>query len=253
VSAIDKPLGFANQVSHVVLPAGRGVRREYEIILALLSAAGLTALFVLVLDLLSKTSLAMFFAVPLLPGGLLDAIALRSKTSIGLFPNLSGVLLGNICFYGLVVYILIRAFCQRVSDAAIRRWTMRIAIPAIPLFGLACVPVLNPFQAHGMEAMEKQELDLRSAFPEGVTLDHARDILIGSHIEFSEANGWENGVLLQRPEKTIKTQSGDRVISVRLPTEAAQFPCTYEIQAILVFGQDQKLRDEYIGQWPLCP
>jgi hypothetical protein len=253
VRTIEKQVGFATEALDLDVVPSRWARREYEVVLALLSSAGITSLFVLLVDLLLKTPLAMVFAVPLLPGGLLDAIVLRSKTSIGLFPNLSGVLLGNICFYAVIIYIAIRFFCQRVAPAAMRRWVIRLVFPVIPLFGIACVPALDPFQARGMQAMENQQLDLKSAFQEGVTLDDARTLLRAKHVAFSEANGWENGVLLQRPEKTIKTQSGDHVISIRLATEASQFPCTYEIQAILVFGKDQTLRDKFIGPWPVCP
>jgi hypothetical protein len=38
-----------------------------------------------------------------------------------------------------------------------------------------------------------------------------------------------------------------------MPTEAGEFPCSYAIDVVLVFGPDDALKQKYIHRFPLCP
>ena len=59
--------------------------------------------------------------------------------------------------------------------------------------------------------------------------------------------------VINRSEKSITAAAGDRVISARLETEASQFPCGYDIEVVLLFGPDERMKDQYVHRLRLCP
>jgi hypothetical protein len=77
-------------------------------------------------------------------------------------------------------------------------------------------------------------------------MDGARAVLRSKGIQFQEKTETSQAVLLDRQDKSIPAAAGDRVISARLETEASQFPFGFDIEVILLFGPDDRLKDQYV-------
>ena len=133
----------------------------------------------------------------------------------------------------------------------------RIAIwsvpPVITLAALACFPSINPLWPHGMTELARQESDLQAAIQLGMSLDQVRDLLDSRKIQVYEFDQPRDGIVLENPRTTITAQSGDTVLMSRFQTGAFQFPCSYDMQIVLVFGQSRELKERYIHRFPLCP
>ena len=129
----------------------------------------------------------------------------------------------------------------------------RLVVPVAILVGLACIPALNPVWPRGMAELTRQEKVLQDALPMGMGLEGARAVLRSKGIQFQEATETSQAVLLKRQDKSITAAPGDRVIPARLETEASQFPCGYDIEVVLLFGPDERLKDQYVHRLRLCP
>jgi len=68
-----------------------------------------------------------------------------------------------------------------------------------------------------------------------------------------KASGKTAKVNVQGPDKRIDARTGDRVIVSRWRTSAWSFPCGYDLEIILLFALDEKLKDRYIRRFPVCP
>jgi hypothetical protein len=104
-----------------------------------------------------------------------------------------------------------------------------------------------------MMGLETEEEFLQDALPKGTGIADARAALRSKGIQFVEEPQARDAVILERKNRHIAAAAGDEVISARAETDAYQFPCGYEIEIVLVFGVDQKLKDKYIDRLQLCP
>jgi hypothetical protein len=82
----------------------------------------------------------------------------------------------------------------------------------------------------------------QDAIPIGIGMDGARAVLRSKGIQFQEQGETSQAIVLDRQDRSI-TAAGDHVISARLETEASQFPCGYDIEVVLLFGPDERLKD----------
>jgi hypothetical protein len=219
---------------------------KHKIAVALLCGAGFTSLLVLLLNI---SVLSMFLSVFLLPGGILADVLVRPKE----FSPPLLVLAANALVYSLLIYAGVSAFGRGIRAEKIRLAMIRLVFPVAILVGLACIPKLNPLWPRGMMELARQEKSLQEALPVGMGLEGARAVLRSKGIEFHEKDETSQEVMLERPDTSITAVAGDRVISARLETEARQFPCGYAIQIVLLFGQDERLKDQYVHRLRLCP
>jgi hypothetical protein len=127
-------------------------------------------------------------------------------------------------------------------------------LPVAVLATLACIPSMNPLWPHAMTELARQESDLQTAIPVGMSLKQVRGVLNSRKIQFYESTEQSDGIVLQYPqERTMTAQSGDVVLVSRFDTEAFEFPCGYDMQIVLVFGHNGNLKERYIHRFRMCP
>lgn len=215
----------------------------YRISTALVFGAGITALFVLLL----RGPMWIPLTLPIIPGTTLVAPLFHPEEVS--YPL--AVLSANTLVYSIAAYAALAR--SKANVFTLRRATMRFAAPAAILFGLACVPALNPLWPQGMTELAKQETELQAAFPLGIELSRTRAILQAKGIEFLEQTETSDRVVLKGIDRSIKAAAGDQVVSARFQTNAYSFPCGYDMEIVLVFGRDDKLKQQYIHRFPMCP
>jgi hypothetical protein len=223
-------------------------QRAYRIVAAFVSGTGFAGLVFLLLKALILTILSLPLSIFLFPGGILTDLLVPYKES-GL-PL--GVLAANALVYSVVAYVAISTFWRSASAVTMRRATKQFAVPAAILFGLACVPALNPLWPRGLNELTKQESELQVALPLGIELNQARAILQSKGIEFREETESSANVILQREER-LTVAAGDRLLSARFQTNASVFPCGYDMEIVLLFGRNDKLKQQYIHRFRICP
>jgi hypothetical protein len=218
---------------------------KYKIAVALLCSTGFTCLVPLLM--LSAAILSVPLSILLLPGGIVADVIARPKLSAPLL-----VLAANIVTYSPIAYAGVSLFAHGVATERMRLIIFRLLLPVAILAGLACVPKLDPLFPHGMVAMANQESELRAALPLGLEIEQARTILKSRGIKFQEEVEATSELVLKREDGTIVAAAGDRLISSRIQTEATQFPCSYDIEIVLLFGQNDRLKQEYVKRLRLC-
>jgi hypothetical protein len=219
----------------------------YRVILALLCGIGFAALSAL---LINVPSFATVFLASLLltPGGILASLVFRSQ---GLGSPV--VLLAlNAIIYSVIAFVAFR-FWVRFDLSKVRRVTVAIAIPVLIVAIVACIPSVSPLWPRGMTQLADEERILRSGLPLGSTLEAGRAFLRASSVDSHEYEISAEEPVFQNAHAKIMARPGDRLISAQIESEAEQFPCSYKIQVVLVFGPDERLREEYIERTPLCP
>lgn len=222
---------------------------RYRVAVSLLCGAGFTSLVLALIKLSSPSGVALILSLLLLPGGIIAHLAVRSQ-EIG--PPLL-VLAANAAVYAGVLFVGLSILARRVAAEKLRLSTIRLVLPVAILTGLVCVPALNPLWPRGMTELTKQEKVLQDALPMGMGMDVARAVLRSKGIRFQEETETSNAVVVSRPDGRITAAAGDRVISARLETEASQFPCGYDIEVVLLFGPDGRMKDQYVHRLRLCP
>jgi len=222
---------------------------KYKIILAFSCGAAFTSLALLLLNLSSTARLSAVLSVLLFPGGLLTDFLLRPKE----FSPPLAVSFANVLVYSGVAFAVVSVGYRNVPTERMRVAAIRLLIPAVVLIGLICVPSLNPLWPRGMAELTTQEKVLQDALPVSMGLEGARAVLRSKGIEFHEETETSQTIVVQRSDRSVTAAAGDRVISVRLETEASQFPCGYDIEVVLLFGPDQRLKDQYVHRLRLCP
>jgi hypothetical protein len=131
---------------------------------------------------------------------------------------------------------------------------IKLAVPVAFLVGLVCIPALNPLWPRGMTELASQEKNLREGLPVGMALEPARAFLRSQGIQFYENTEEKHGIILDDAKgATVTASPGDRVISARFQTAASQFPCGYDMQIVLLFGRDDKLKQQYVHRLRVCP
>ena len=220
----------------------------YRLLFATLAALGMTSLVALSLRV---TFAGIFLGAPGWPIAIVFSAASHSDSAL-IFPL--SVFSGYFCL------ALAFAF-RKPPDSPI--WRQRIVLLTIlvaALLVLASMPRLDPLIPKGMTALRKQEADLTLLLADKSTLTEVRQVLEARRIEFREETEHAEIKLLSNKNVEISASAGDRVLfnhlvlsDVNPNAGAYQFPCRYDLQFILVFGQDEKLKQRYIGDSRLCP
>ena len=221
---------------------------KYRICAALLFGAGLTSLLVLLLNIV-PLFLSLLILGLLSFGGVAMAVLSRSSE---LEPPLAMMAL-NALAYGAIGYIAVSIFWRSSNAATMRRVAIWLVLPAAFFVCLACVPAINPLWPRGMSELTKQESELQAALPLGAKLSQCRAVLQSKGIQFREETESSAGVILERVDRTLTADADDRVLSARFQTAAGAFPCGYDMEIVLLFGRDDKLRQQYIHRLRLCP
>lgn len=223
---------------------------KYRIGLALAFGAGFPSLWLLLVKLWPVFIVSLLMGIFLSPGGFLSDFILKPKD---VSPP-AVVLAVNVALYSAIAYVALSIFWRVPDVPPMRRLLMRLAVPAAILLGLACVPALNPLWPRGMMELENQEKELQTAVPVGVGLDEVRVVLRSKRIQFYESTEERQEVVLDNGKgESVTAAPGDRVISARFQTPASQFPCGYDMQIVLLFGRDDKLKQQYIHRFRICP
>jgi hypothetical protein len=222
---------------------------NHRVAVALLCGAGLTSLVLLLIKLSSPSAISLFLALLLVPGGAIAHVVARSQETD---PPLL-VLGANVVVYAAAVLAGLYIFGRGVTAEKMRLATNRLILPVVILIGLVCIPALNPLWPRGMGTLTTQEKVLQGLLPIGLGIDEARAILRSKGIQFQEETETSKAVVVNRQDKSITATAGDRVISARLETEASQFPCGYDIEVVLLFGPDERMKDQYVHRLRLCP
>lgn len=222
---------------------------RYRAATAVLFGAGFTSLLIILIKLSMPSGFALLISLLLLPGSAVVHLTVGSE-EIG--PPLI-VLTANAVVYAAVAYVGLSIFARNVAADRMRLAVIRLVVPVVILAGLVSVPALNPLWPRRMSELTTQEKVLQNALPMGMALEGARSILRSKGIQFQEETETSKAVVLNRPDGSITAAAGDRVISARLETEASQFPCGYDIEVVLLFGPDQRLKDQYVHRLRLCP
>jgi len=104
-----------------------------------------------------------------------------------------------------------------------------------------------------MAELSNQELGLQQALPENMSLQDARSVLKAKGIQFYESIETSKTVVFQGPDRKITAAVGDRVLVSRFQTSASRFPCGYDMEVVLLFGRDERLKERYVNRFPICP
>jgi hypothetical protein len=222
---------------------------KHRVAVALLCGAGFTSLLLLLIKLSSASAISLFLSLLLLPGGAIAHLVARAQETD---PPLL-VLAASAFVYAVVTYAALSIFARGVTAEKMRLATIRLVFPVAILIGLVCIPRLNPLWPRGMAELTTQEKALQDAIPMGTGMEGARAVLRSKGIQFQEQTETSQAVVLSRQDRSITAAAGDRVISARLETEASQFPCGYDIEVVLLFGPDERLKDQYVHRLRLCP
>jgi hypothetical protein len=215
---------------------------RYRLSLAVLCGVGLATLTPLLINGSSWTAeLAMFM---LFPGGLVAGILLHSD-----LPFL--VIAGNACIYSGLTYIIL-GFTRRLTTRHLRLASIYMVGPVAILVAADCAPELNPLLPTGMADLQRQETELRDAFPDKMDIEQARAVLKAKKIEFFESTS-PAGVLAQYGSPDLQVSSGNRLIHSSFQTKAAQWPCGYRMEIDLLFDAAGILGHRYIQRFRDCP
>jgi hypothetical protein len=215
---------------------------KYRLAIAVLWGLGFTALLSLLLN------LSLAFGIFLFPGGILAAVLSNPKVH-----PMAVVFAANTVMYGLAVFVVISLRFRNTGSDQLRRFAGFSLLPVITLAALAGFPRLNPLWPNGMPELAQQESELQNAIQPGMGLEQVREVLTSKRIRFTESAEPTGGIVLQNPPTTMTAQIGDTVLVSRFHTEAFEFPCGYDMEVVLLFGRDGKVRERYIRRFPMCP
>jgi hypothetical protein len=221
---------------------------KYKAFAALLIGAGFTSSLVLALNILP--ALASVVVLALLAPGSISASLLSRSTELG--PPVA-ILAGNTVVYALAAYFIISRYLTTEDAIKARRIAAWLIVPVVTLCSLVSFPRFNPLWPRGMNDLTKQERDLQGAFQPGMELTQCRVALQTRGISVREEVEPTDGVVLDRGDRKIMNVAGDRILSARLQTGASSYPCGYDMEIVLVFGQDDKLKQQYIAPARICP
>ena len=164
------------------------------------------------------------------------------------------VLAANILVYSVIAYAGLSVFGRGLSTENMRAATTGLLFPVIILAGLACTSRFNPLWPRGMTELTAQEKELQQELPLAMRLEGVRNVLRSRRIQFREKTEASQSVVLENEKGGRMTAvPGDRVVSARLQTKANQFPCGYDIKIVLLFGQDERMKQQHIQRLRLCP
>lgn len=223
---------------------------KYKLILALSIGVCFASCLGLLLN-VKSTLLTLAVSLLLAPGSMLASLLSGSWTEIS---DPVGILAGSTVLYGAVAYGLISHKFGSATRSKMRLTTIRVAASAFALMLLASIPALNPLWPRGMKELARQEKSLQEGLPVGMALEPARAFLRSRGIQFYENTEEKQGIILDNTKGvTVTASPDDQIISARFQTEASQFPCGYDMQIVLLFGRDDRLKQQYIHRFRVCP
>jgi hypothetical protein len=104
-----------------------------------------------------------------------------------------------------------------------------------------------------MGELAKQESELQTAILLGMSLEQVLSVLNSRKIGAYEFTEPSDGVVLQDRDATITARSGEMVVTSRFQTGAFESSCAYDMQIVLLFGNDHRLKERCIRRFPMCP
>jgi hypothetical protein len=150
-------------------------------------------------------------------------------------------------------FFLALVFRRSITVSRVRTGTPIVAIVAVILFTLACIPLLNPFWPHGMGQLATRVTEIRGIIQSNTTIDQVRAALQRESMTVNEETEVIPREILRNGNTTILAAAGDRVLSSRFRTDATQYPCGYDLEVLVLFGPDGKIKNRYIAPLPVCP
>lgn len=214
-----------------------------QIVFGFLVGALLTSLFCLLLFIPLANVLSV---IALMPGWIGSDIILGGH-------SIPGLLIFNVVFYSLAGFVVAGRVSRRTSSTKLRRLLLWSIVPVASLFCLTWFPSANPLWPRGMGELARQEADLNMSLPLNTDVTRTREVLANKKIQFQEWVEKSNSALMREGNIELRAEVGDRILSSRYPTKAVMFPCGFDMEIYLVFGQDGKLKSRYIHRFPMCP
>lgn len=246
-------LGFEQDLTKKVRTGGDSkatVMTRYAIAVAVLCGAVLASVPVLLLNLSLPSPVAVLLMLLQLPGGIFAHFVVGSE-DFG--PPLLVLATNTVCYSG-IAYTGLFVLGRGISSKKMRIATVGLALPALVLLTLACFPSFNPLWPRGMAELTRQERELQEAFPVGMDVESVRTVLLSKGIKFYENTEERERLVLNRGKgESVKSAPGDRLISAQFQTEASQYPCGYDMEIVLLFGRDDKLKQQYVHRLRICP
>jgi hypothetical protein len=226
------------------------IMTRYTVAVAVLCGAALASVSVLLLNLSLPSPVAVLLILLQLPGGILTHFVVGSED----FGPPLLVLATNVLFYSATAYAGFSVLGRGISSEKMRIAMVWLVLPAVASITLACIPAFNPLWPRGMAELTKQERELQEAFPVGMGVESVRTVLLSRGIKFYEDTEERDRLVLNRGNgESVRSAPGDRLISARFQTEASQYPCGYDMEIVLLFGRDDKLKQQYIHRLRVCP
>lgn len=207
--------------------------------LAVLVGVAFTAISALMLRLTPLSYLA------LLPGRLATELLTDPEAT----PTALAILITNVLVYSVVAFAILRVI-PFDSDKAGR--VLRILwAPALLVMIFAMVPRFNPIWPSGFEDLRVHERQLQDSLQAGIDLEEARARVSG--IEISEIPIHETQEVLRLKDLTITADKGDLLLRTARRTQTAfRYPCSYDLEVVLIFGSDHKMKQRYIRERKTC-
>lgn len=185
----------------------------------------------------------------LMPGGIFASLLAPAE----MVPHPMLLLAGNAVFYALCLFGLCLAVRLRLTARAVRLGTWVFGFAAVVLFAFACSPKFDPLWPHGMGELQAREKRLKSLIRSDMTIDQVRTTLQQESIPLNEETEDSTREVLQNRNTRIVAVAGDRLVFSRFRTDAVQYPCGYDLQVVVLFAPDGKLKDRYVAPLPICP
>jgi hypothetical protein len=217
---------------------------RYKVSIAVMAGTAVTSIALLMLN------ISFIFYTLLTPG----AVAVNVICGFDYDPSAAALIMANAFFYSCLAGATVASNRFRSMDSAdMRTLAIRLAIPALFLFCLACIPAVSPIWPRGMTALKKMESELQQAINAEMSLEQSRAVLKSNGIVFSEEREKVTTSVFRTGALTISAVAGDTLVFSNMSPQASQYPCGYKLEVVLVFGQDEKLRQRYISRTPVCP
>jgi hypothetical protein len=185
----------------------------------------------------------------MMPGGILASLLAPAQ----MIPHPMLLLAGNAIFYALCLFGLCLAVRRWLTARAVRLGTWAFGFAAVVLFALACVPKFNPLWPHGMGELQARETKLKGLIRSDMTIDQVRAALQQESIPLNEETEDSAREVLRNRNTQIVASAGDRLVFSRFRTDAVQYPCGYDLQVVVLFAPDGRLKNRYVAALPICP
>jgi len=185
----------------------------------------------------------------MMPGGIFASLLAPAA----MVPNPMLLLTGNAIFYALCLFGLCLAVRRWLTASTVRLGTWAFGFAAVILFALACVPRFDPLWPHGMGELQAREIKLKSLIRSDMTIDQVRAALQQESIPLNEETEDSAREVLRNRNTQIVAAAGDRLVFSRFRTDAVQYPCGYDLQVVVLFAPDGKLKNRYVAPLPICP